>query len=266
MKIFKEYFSYIIYVVALIIAIPGLGYKEHTGVFWKDNFRELFVVSIILLIIIINYIINGILNNIKEKKFLDSLHSDLILDRSPLFIQIRKSKVPYIASNILQSISKAVLSKEWWDFSYLLKDKDVISEIENSFCGNNKAASLTIFKKLPLSKNYIFIGTIQNSAEVNFPNSVIFNQSFNSPYKLEFDRLYVYKQKRNLFSKQANISYQLFDDNTIIKKKFEKITNKLQKNIGDGNSLHVHWDTNANVTFPNSCDDFRCFIDKIEKL
>jgi len=266
-KFFKEYHTYLVYAVFLIYAIWGFeGTDDDFNSFILKNIKEILTLLLLVSMLLIDYLISRFSVAVQENKFLDFLQTDLESDRNQLFIQVRDTKVPFVDGNILKSISEAVLSKDWWDFSYLVKSPELVSEIRKSFSGNNEAASLTVFKKYPLSENYIFIGTIQNSSAEDFPNKVILNPSAESNYKLEFDRLFIYKQQKKVFGKGHTHSFKLIEENEKIADIFKKTMNKLRKNLDEGNSLHANWSKNGTLSLPNSCLTFNDFLDEVDKL
>ena len=184
-KFFREYFSYLVYlIVFLYVLIEAYFNDNKDGVYWRDHLKEIVSFSLLMILIVSNYVLKKTETHIRDNQFFDSLQTDLTNDRNPFFLQIRKDKVPVVASNLLISISKAVASKEWWDFSYLSINDDLINEVEDSFQETNKTANLTFLKEFPFNANYVFIGTIQSLPRVDFPDSITFLPSAKSPYNI----------------------------------------------------------------------------------
>lgn len=262
-KFFKEYHSYFVYCIAFLYVLSKAYYNEIQGNFWDVYIKEVIAFTIFIILIITNFFVKKSEVHIRDNEFLDTLQNDLTSDRNPFFIQIRKDEVPIVTSIILRSISEAVLSKEWWDFSYFSKTDQLISEIENSFNGSNKTANLTVLKKFPFKENYIFIGTIQRNPNIGFPSTITFLPSSNSAYNIEFNRLYVYKKNKGIFSKKNN-SFKLIKDNLLIEKRYKKVINELNKNIEE-NSYHINWDSAGKVTYQKHIKQFSDFILELKK-
>ena len=275
-NVFKKYDNYIAYTVFILyIIIKGFvsGDISNTETFTKvleNHFVEVFFVGFMILIALRHKIKTLLDPTIEENKFFDTLISDLTSDSNPLFIQIRNGKVPVIEDDLSSTISSAIESKEWWDFSYFGNNSSTINEIEAAYMNTEnpvETANLTVLNNYPFGEdNYIFIGHISYNEGQKFPSNKILNPSVQSPYTLNLERMYVYKQTKNFLNNEVKTKYRMIEDKYLIYEKYTKIVSKLRKNIDSENILHVSWGDEGEEKFSdNSTKDMQDFIKKLKE-